>query len=406
MEAATKTNCPTCSVANRAEARFCASCGSKLQTPKDCSSCGKANSADARFCRHCGATTANENRQCPSCGMQNAQTAKFCKDCAAPLGPAIESREEKTDVPELTSGESLTASQNGFFDRTADNLSSETSSPAFSGAFDNFVASTKAILQQWYSEAENLAKERPYVAIGGAVAAVVLLSSLVVGLFWIHHSQASNITGSGATQANGESSGTLYATRFTHIRNAPTSIGTIVIGDVRGGEAVSGTWVLGRDGATRWLRIQRPDGSYGFIWGENLSPSVASAGIPNASINVMRDQSINISTGEINGEASDFTLMGWRQNGTGVEDQTMNLRSLNGGPDAVDSARGAVMGMTEPGYQGCSAASLSDDIIGISAMAPGTWFCLRGTNGRLAEMRLNSILNNPDGIDVSVTAWH
>jgi hypothetical protein len=72
--------------------------------------------------------------------------------------------------------------------------------------------------------------------------------------------------------AVGAASGTRYAIRLTHVRNGPTSIGTTVLGDVQAGEAVSGIWVLGHDGVTKWLRITRSDGSAGFLWGSNLAP--------------------------------------------------------------------------------------------------------------------------------------
>jgi hypothetical protein len=136
--------------------------------------------------------------------------------------------------------------------------------------------------------------------------------------------------------------------------------------------------------------------------------SVATTASPGApmliGIDLLRDQSINVSTGRISQPYGDFVLMGWRDRETGAEDRRMNLRSEGGPPDAVDSARSVVMGQTEPGYAGCSAAAFSDDVIGISAMAPGTWFCLKGTNGRLVEMRLNRIIGDQDGINVSIVA--
>ena len=44
--------CPACSSENRADRRFCASCGAAL--PSLCPTCGFANEASARFCGGCG----------------------------------------------------------------------------------------------------------------------------------------------------------------------------------------------------------------------------------------------------------------------------------------------------------------------------------------------------------------
>lgn len=66
---------------------------------------------------------------------------------------------------------------------------------------------------------------------------------------------------------------TMYTTRFVNLRNAPTSIGTTVVGTIEGGQPVSGSWVTGSDGTTRWLKVRQQDGSYSYIWGNNLSPT-------------------------------------------------------------------------------------------------------------------------------------
>ena len=44
--------CPSCNHANREEASFCASCGTRMALP--CSSCGNEFPAGARFCDSCG----------------------------------------------------------------------------------------------------------------------------------------------------------------------------------------------------------------------------------------------------------------------------------------------------------------------------------------------------------------
>src|SRR5918911_2204402 len=51
MQAAT---CPSCSTDNPAGARFCMSCGSRLEWR--CAACGATAPAQARFCMECGAT--------------------------------------------------------------------------------------------------------------------------------------------------------------------------------------------------------------------------------------------------------------------------------------------------------------------------------------------------------------
>jgi hypothetical protein len=48
-----RTTCRSCGVSNRAEARFCASCGTPLG--RQCPSCRAIGDADARFCSSCGA---------------------------------------------------------------------------------------------------------------------------------------------------------------------------------------------------------------------------------------------------------------------------------------------------------------------------------------------------------------
>jgi hypothetical protein len=65
----------------------------------------------------------------------------------------------------------------------------------------------------------------------------------------------------------------LYTTRFVNLRSAPTSIGATVVGTMQGGQRVSGSWVTANGGTTRWLKVRQQDGSYSYIWGNNLSPT-------------------------------------------------------------------------------------------------------------------------------------
>jgi hypothetical protein len=126
---------------------------------------------------------------------------------------------------------------------------------------------------------KTFARDNPYLAAGGtAVVAAVLL--LIGGLAFLAFGNRTPATTEGGSQSTiGTASGRQYATRLTHIRNGPTSIGTTIVSDVQAGESVSGTWVLGRDGATKWLRFVRPDGSIGFLWGNNLSPAPPSRAV-------------------------------------------------------------------------------------------------------------------------------
>jgi hypothetical protein len=104
-----------------------------------------------------------------------------------------------------------------------------------------------------------------------AVCVILLLAVGAVFFFRAGNSVSPDTTRPGPSVI-GAASGTQYANRLTHIRNGPTSIGTVVLSDVQAGEAVSGVWVMGHDGVTKWLRITRRDGSAGFLCSSNLSP--------------------------------------------------------------------------------------------------------------------------------------
>jgi hypothetical protein len=128
-----------------------------------------------------------------------------------------------------------------------------------------------------------------------------------------------------------------------------------------------------------------------------------------ATFDWLRHQGLNISTGEVvdvaadqgikaDGWHSEFSLGGWTDDNTGAEDARMNLISHSG--------RGAIMGASEPGYEGCLHASYTaNDIIGISDMAPGTWICIQTITRHIAELRLNYVMEAGAGINFSVTVW-
>lgn len=116
-------SCPACGHTNDADARFCNSCGRRIDSV--CPSCGASNAAGSRFCGACGhdmATAASEPGPaaeqateagpgpvaeqaseagpgsvaeptttpvtCPRCQYVNAPRAEYCFNCGLPLGAA------------------------------------------------------------------------------------------------------------------------------------------------------------------------------------------------------------------------------------------------------------------------------------------------------------------------------
>jgi hypothetical protein len=81
---------------------------------------------------------------------------------------------------------------------------------------------------------------------------------------------------------------TLYATRLTRMRDAPTSLGSNIVGNLNRGDSVTGVWVIGSDGQTRWLKVSRPGQNDAYAWGMNLLPNPR----PAISTYVGADQSV------------------------------------------------------------------------------------------------------------------
>src|SRR5687767_3861450 len=52
---------------------------------QNCNTCGSANPAEAKFCMSCGAKL---ERRCPTCGTPAPPEAKFCMSCGSALDPA------------------------------------------------------------------------------------------------------------------------------------------------------------------------------------------------------------------------------------------------------------------------------------------------------------------------------
>ncbi|MGG1551003.1 SPFH domain-containing protein [Paenibacillus ferrarius] len=79
--------CPKCQAANKADARFCYSCGSSFQSGAPiaekvtCDNCGKPVDPNSKFCSHCGDAV----RPCPTCKADNPQHARACVKCGTAL---------------------------------------------------------------------------------------------------------------------------------------------------------------------------------------------------------------------------------------------------------------------------------------------------------------------------------
>ena len=92
--------CKKCGAENPDGAKFCSSCGSKLEA-NVCPKCGTSNPDDAKFCSLCGASLAKdevfdaepqfdskpneETKRCRICGYENPATEKYCKKCGSQL---------------------------------------------------------------------------------------------------------------------------------------------------------------------------------------------------------------------------------------------------------------------------------------------------------------------------------
>lgn len=79
------TPCPTCKAPNAAGAKFCASCGTKLDVASSasaCPQCGFALDSSSKFCPNCGCAL---QKACPQCGCDVAAGAHFCMKCGQKL---------------------------------------------------------------------------------------------------------------------------------------------------------------------------------------------------------------------------------------------------------------------------------------------------------------------------------
>lgn len=74
-----KIKCPKCGAEIPAGAKFCLSCGEKIEQGIKCPKCGKINPANAKFCLECG--TKLGYLICPNCGAELQPGSKFCMNC-------------------------------------------------------------------------------------------------------------------------------------------------------------------------------------------------------------------------------------------------------------------------------------------------------------------------------------
>jgi hypothetical protein len=246
-------------------------------TPSNCLKCHAALRASAKFCGNCGAQVLQESNICPSCGNSNKRAAKFCGHCAnrlekaedAPDGPTLEQPggpSEETPNPVPADSRNARDLEESLAPGAAVRSSLASSMPA---GWQVTLQRLTASLQDACANVLFWARANRYVAIGAAAAILIVA---ITGILLLVRAADSVVPAAVGTNNSAETtSGTLYATRLAHVRNAPTSIGTAILGDVQRGDALNGSWVVGRDGVTKWLKIARTDGSFGFVWGNNLS---------------------------------------------------------------------------------------------------------------------------------------
>lgn len=79
--------CPKCGALNATGAKFCNSCGAKLEAGIACPKCGTANAPETKFCANCG-TKLQGTQTCPSCKAEIPAATKFCPECGKPTTAA------------------------------------------------------------------------------------------------------------------------------------------------------------------------------------------------------------------------------------------------------------------------------------------------------------------------------
>ncbi|HIQ06634.1 MAG TPA: zinc-ribbon domain-containing protein [Anaerolineae bacterium] len=97
--------CPQCNATNRDEAKFCGSCGARLEVPPApaeptliCPACGAQNKGDAKFCEACGAAL-----------VQAPPPPAVAEPVAEPAPAPLEAPEEAPVPPAQPSAEPVPA---------------------------------------------------------------------------------------------------------------------------------------------------------------------------------------------------------------------------------------------------------------------------------------------------------
>lgn len=72
-----------------------------------------------------------------------------------------------------------------------------------------------------------------------------------------------------------------------------------------------------------------------------------------------------------------------------------------------NGARLSIMSATEPGYSGCTAATYTDARTRIETITAGRWICVRTSEGRIGEFRIESIdrFSAPSRMTMRFTTW-
>lgn len=198
-------------------------------TMASCPACGAENRNTARFCRSCGGRLPQKpKRRCNSCETENRRGARYCRTCGTQLGDA-----------EIASSP---------FSAAVEVARAEVPTPEFG---DSDVHQRRT----W--KAHSIAAWRkPRVAV--IASGLALACAAGVTFVMLGHPFASHPI-------------TQFATRLVRVRSAATASSPDVLGELRRGESIAGTWVTGQDGRTKWLKIKWGPKDDAYVWSRNLS---------------------------------------------------------------------------------------------------------------------------------------
>jgi hypothetical protein len=183
---------------------------------------------------------------CASCGTANTPDARFCAKC----GHAI-----KVEGVEPAS--------------SAEPVASEAYRPIASPPMPDPVDPAPV----YYESADipdELAPARNWVVIGAVIGTLLVIGALY---FWLFVADDMGGTTDSSYDNKVEASKTveakqMFAMTEANIRDKPTTIGSVILGKMPRGSAVTGVIKLGEDGTSEWLELA--DGK-GFIGVVNLS---------------------------------------------------------------------------------------------------------------------------------------